>query len=170
MDFLAKHKEKLKKIAIYVIVIIGFAFFIAILMNFDSDESRHERNAEIMQEEIEAGLVQADLLADNANMTLAGTTSTARTLIYSVNDSECGFTLYLVSNNAGLNQRVSISGERIPGIIASAPAGFKQISGSIGNNLEQVPEVCRYLDLKRGIVIYYLDWYSSSCSFDLFEK
>ncbi|HOX30577.1 MAG TPA: hypothetical protein P5080_05305 [Candidatus Paceibacterota bacterium] len=169
--FLVRHNKTLRIIALCAIGIGTFCLFMVALFDATTDKSRYERNAEILKKEISLGLIQPTLLADNINPGLRSEMDNAqtRTLIYLVNDTECGFALYLVTTPASLSQRASISGERIPGINASSPAGFKQIGGSIGDNLEQTPQVYRYVDLKRERVIYYLDWYSSSCNFDLFE-
>ena len=170
-EFFVKHKKKLQTIGIYVLIILLIGCLAAAFNEAFSDESRAENRAETMQKEIDAGLTPAKLFADNADMVLPPTTSASRTLIYTVDDPECGFTLYLLSSGAGFGERPSISGERTSKKIAVSPTeGFKQISGSIATNLEQAPEVFRCVNLSRNKVIYYLDWYGASCSFDLFEN
>jgi hypothetical protein len=124
-----------------------------------------------MQKQIGAGLTPAKLFADNAGMALPPETTATRTQIYTVEDPECGFTIYLLCCGSGLKEHPSISGERTPEKIAgSPPEGFKQVSGSIAADLERVPEVFRCVNLSRNKVVYYLDWYGASCSFDLSEN
>lgn len=164
-------EKKLKKIVFAVMAIILIGFLAVAFYQAFSEESQEKNRAEIMQKQIGAGLTPAKLFADNAGMALPPETTATRTQIYTVEDPECGFTIYLLCCGSGLKEHPSISGERTPEKIAgSPPEGFKQVSGSIAADLERVPEVFRCVNLSRNKVVYYLDWYGASCSFDLSEN
>jgi hypothetical protein len=108
-----------------------------------------------------SGLVAPNFVA-SSNLT--------KTIIYSLNDPECGFALTLVVSDWGMNPPASINGKRIKKITALPQIGFKLISGPIAKNSDTVPEVCRYVNLSRNEVIYYAYGRGASCRFDLFEN